>query len=132
MTKKTAVPKPTDAELSILSVLWERGASTVREVHDIMTAHRSLANTTTLKLLQNMTAKGLTTREPEGRAHRYAATLAEEETQRRIVGDLLERGFGGSASKLIMQAVAAKRASRDEIRDIRQLLVEAEQERERD
>jgi len=129
---KTAVPKPTDAELSILRVLWARGASTVREVHDILSEHRAFAYTTTLKLLQIMTAKGLTTREAHGRTHRYEASLAESETQRRLVGDLVERAFGGSASKLVMQALATRPASPEEIKEIRRLLAETEGEQERE
>lgn len=129
MTVEPTVPKPTDAELSILRVLWARGASTVREVHDVMAEHRSLAYTTTLKLLQIMTTKGLTKREAEGRLHRYRASRAEETTLQHLVTDLLERGFGGSASKLVMQALAARPASSDEIAEIRQLLATAEEER---
>ena len=132
MTTKTAVPRPTDAELTILRVLWTRGASTVREVHDVLSARRSLVYTTTLKLLQIMTAKGLTIREAEGRVHRYRPSVAEEETQRRLVGDLLERAFGGSASKLVMQALATERASPDELKEIRRLLAAREREQEVD
>jgi predicted transcriptional regulator len=130
-TTKTGVPKPTDAELVILRVLWARGASTVREVHDILLAYRSMVYTTTLKLLQIMTAKGLTTRQAIGRVHRYQPSLAENETQRRLVGDLPERAFGGSASKLVMQALATRRASPDEIKEIRRLLADTEREQER-
>ena len=104
----------------------------MREVHDVLSAHRSLVYTTTLKLLQIMTAKGLTTREATGRVHRYQPSLAEDETQRRLVGDLLERAFGGSASKLVMQALATRRASPDEIKEIRRLLADTEREQERD
>jgi BlaI family transcriptional regulator, penicillinase repressor len=132
MTPERVLPKPTDAELSILRVLWVRGASTVREVHDVMAEHRSLAYTTTLKLLQIMTTKGLTEREAEGRLHRYRASRAKETTQQHLVSDLLERGFGGSASKLVMQALAARPASREELAEIRQLLATAEKKQERD
>ena len=132
MTRKTVVPRPTDAELLILRVLWAQGASTVREVHDVLAEHRSLAYTTTLKLLQIMTAKGLTTREAQGRVHRYRPSLAEDETQRRLVDDLLERAFGGSASKLVMQALATQPASPDEIKEIRRLLADTERAQERD
>lgn len=118
------VPKPTDAELAILRVLWTRGPSTVRQVHDVLSAERDLAYTTTLKLLQIMTDKGLTVREEQARSHVYAARQAEEETQRRLVGDLLARAFGGSAAKLVVQALATTRASADELREIRRLLDE--------
>ncbi len=129
MTTKAVVPKPTNAQLSILRVLWTRGASTVREVHDVLSEHRTFAYTTTLKLLQIMTAKGLTTRDVQGRVHRYQASLAEDETQRQLVGDLLDRAFGGSASKLVMQALATPRASPEEIKEIRRLLAAPERKR---
>lgn len=116
-------PKPTDAELAILRVLWTRGASTVREVHDDMaSAARSVAYTTTLKTLQIMTEKGLTVREDHRGQHRYRPRHAEEETQRRLVSDLLDRAFGGSTSKLVVQALASRRASPEELREIRRLL----------
>lgn len=128
---KTSVPKPTDAELAILRVLWREGARTVREVHDVLSRGRSLAYTTTLKLLQIMTEKGLTVREVRGQQHLYRARHPEEETQRQLVGDLLERAFGGSTSKLVMQALATKRASPQELREIRRLLA-AQKERRHD
>ncbi|MGH9330108.1 MAG: BlaI/MecI/CopY family transcriptional regulator, partial [Vicinamibacterales bacterium] len=92
----TKIPKPTDAELAILRVLWERGPSTVRQVHEVVAEGRVLVYTTTLKLLQIMTEKGLVRRQELGRSHLYQARYGEEETQRRLVGDLLERAFGGS------------------------------------
>lgn len=119
---KRAVPKPTHGELAILRVLWIKGPCTVRQVYQVLSRGRSLAYTTTLKLLQIMTEKGLTTREEQGQQHLYRARHAEEETQRRLVGDLLERAFGGSTSKLVMQALATKRASAAELREIRRLL----------
>jgi len=119
---KTQVPKPTAAELAILRVLWEQGPCTVRQVHDILSAGRTTTYTTTLKLLQIMTDKGLTVRQEQGRQHIYRARHAEEETQRRLVGDLLDRAFGGSTPKLVMQALASRRASPEELREIRRLL----------
>jgi predicted transcriptional regulator len=116
------VPKPTDAELAILRVLWAKGPSTVREVYEVMSKGRSLAYTTTLKLLQIMTEKGLTIREDRGQQHLYRSTHSEEATQRRLVGDLLERAFGGSTSQLVMQALASKKTSPEELRAIRRLL----------
>ena len=118
------VPRPTDAELAILRVLWARGPATVREVHEHLASEtgRSLAYTTTLKLLQIMTEKGLTTREDFGQQHRYRARQTERATQRRLVGDLLERAFGGSMSQLVMQALASKKTPPEEIRAIRRLL----------
>lgn len=122
--KKNPVPKPTDAELAILRVLWERGPCTVRQVYDVLSERRDFAYTTTLKLLQLMTEKGITVREEEGRIHLYRAGFAKEDTQQRLVSDLLERAFGGSSAKLVMQALAAKPASAEELQEIRQLLAE--------
>jgi predicted transcriptional regulator len=124
-------PRPTDAELAILRVLWVKGASTVRQVHEVVAEGRALAYTTTLKLLQIMTEKGLVRREELGRGHLYQARYGEEETQRRLVGDLLDRAFGGSAAKLVLQALAATRATPEERRHIRELL-DKESDRGRD
>jgi predicted transcriptional regulator len=115
-------PKPTDAELAVLRVLWTRGASTVREVHDAMAAARSVGYTTTLKTLQVMTEKGLTIREEHRGQHLYRPRAAEEETLRQLVTDLLDRAFGGSTSKLVIQALTSRRASPEELREIRRLL----------
>ena len=125
MMTPAAPPRPTDAELAILRVLWERGPSTVREVHGVAARGRQLAYTTTLKLLQIMTEKGLTTREAEGQLHRYRARQTEQATQRRLVRDLLDRAFGGSTSQLVLQALASRKASPEELRTIRRLLDEA-------
>jgi predicted transcriptional regulator len=116
------IPKPTEAELAVLRVLWARGPSTVREVHDTLAASRSVAYTTTLKTLQVMTEKGLTLRETQRGQHLYRSRHAEEETQRRLLVDLLDRAFGGSTTKLIVQALASRRASAEELREIRRLL----------
>ena len=115
-------PKPTDAELEILRVLWARGPSTVREVHDVLADTKAVGYTTTLKTLQVMTEKGLTVREDHRGLHIYQPRLAEEETQRRLVTDLLDRAFGGSTSKLVVQALASRRATPAELREIRRLL----------
>ena len=115
-------PRPTDAELAILRVLWTRGPSTVRELHDTMAASRSVAYTTTLKTLQVMTEKGLTIRQDERGQHVYRPSHAEDETLRRLVTDLLDRAFGGSTSKLVIQALTSRRASPEELREIRRLL----------
>jgi predicted transcriptional regulator len=124
------VPKPTDAELAILRVLWERGPSTVRQVHELVARDRPAAYTTALKLLQIMTEKGLVDRDERERTHIYRARLSEEQTQRQLVRDLLDRAFGGSASKLVMQALATRRASADELREIRRAIDGAKNERE--
>ena len=120
-------PRPTDAELSILRVLWERGPSTVRQVHDVLSVDREFAYTTTLKLLQLMTEKGVAMREEHGRVHLYRAAVAQEETQRHLIRDLVDRAFGGSPSRLVMQALAATPASAEELREIRRLLKEHEE-----
>jgi BlaI family penicillinase repressor len=120
MTKQT--PRPTDAELAILRVLWERGASTVRQVHDVLIRERPTAYTTALKMLQIMTEKGLVRRDESDRTHVYQARLSEEQTQRQLVRDLVDRAFGGSASKLVLQALAARRTSEEELIEIRKLI----------
>jgi BlaI family transcriptional regulator, penicillinase repressor len=120
-------PRPTPAELEILNVLWKSGPSTVREVHASLGAARATGYTTVLKLLQIMTEKGLVDRDERQRAHVYAARQAESQTQRQLVRDLLERAFGGSAMKLVMHALAANKASPDEIARIRRLLDEIEE-----
>jgi BlaI family penicillinase repressor len=122
MTRNSALPRPTDAELAILRVLWERGASTVRQVHDVLIRERPTAYTTALKLLQIMTDKGLVRRDETERTHIYHARLSEEQTQRQLVRDLLDRAFGGSASKLVMQALAARRTTPEELGEIRKLI----------
>src|SRR5918999_4257588 len=120
---KPQAPRPTDAELAILRVLWERGPSTVRQVHEVLVGRdRPTAYTTALKLLQIMTEKGLVRRDETDRTHVYQARLSEDQTQRQLVRDLLDRAFGGSASKLVMQALAARRATAEELGEIRKLI----------
>src|SRR5688572_31781113 len=102
-------PKPTEAELQILGALWRRGPSTVRQVHDDLAG--GTGYTTVLKLMQIMAEKGLLTRETSARSHVYRPAHSETHTQRRIVGDLLHRAFGGSARKLVAAALSSRRAS---------------------
>ena len=123
---KTELPRPTEAELAILRVLWDRGPSTVREVTEALQVERGTGYTTALKLLQIMTDKGLVQRDDSLRAHAYEAVASAETTQRQLVSDLLERAFGGSARQLVLQALSAKRASRDELAEIRRMLDEFE------
>jgi predicted transcriptional regulator len=118
--------RPTDAELAILRILWAEGPCTVRQVHEVLSRDRPLAYTTSLKTLQIMTEKGLVVREEVGRQHLYRAKYREEDTQRRLVGDLLERAFGGSLPGLVMQALASKRATPKELKEIRRLLAASE------
>ena len=132
MSKAPVTPRPTDAELAILRVLWQRGASTVRQVHEALSPDRPTAYTTALKMLQIMTEKGLVRRDETDRTHIYQARLTEEQTQRQLVRDLLERAFGGSSTKLVMQALAAKRASSEELTEIRRLIDKREVSDDRD
>ena len=123
MSKNASAPRPTDAELAILRVLWERGPSTVRQVHGVLVARVGpTAYTTALKLLQIMTEKGLVRRDDTDRTHVFTSRLSEEQTQRQLVRDLLDRAFGGSASKLVMQALNARRATPEELGEIRKLI----------
>ena len=116
------LPRPTDAELAILRTLWQRGPSTVRQVLESLNQDRETGYTTVLKLLQIMTEKGLVERDETERTHVYQARLSQEQTQQQLVGDLLDKAFGGSASQLVLQALATKPASADELAQIRQLL----------
>jgi predicted transcriptional regulator len=118
--------KPTAAELQILQVLWERGPSTVREVHDALQEEKALGYTTVLKLMQIMTAKGLVRRNEDQRAHVYEAQQPAEKTKRQLAADMLERVFDGSARELMLHALAVQRSSRQEIEELRNLLDEHE------
>jgi predicted transcriptional regulator len=119
---QSRLPRPTQGELEILSVLWEHGPSSVREVQQQLPPSRAAGYTTVLKLLQIMASKGLVDRDESGRSHVYRAAVAREQTQRQLVSDLLERAFGGSATQLIQQALASRPASPEEMREIRRLL----------
>jgi predicted transcriptional regulator len=122
------IPRPTDAELAILRVLWERGPSTVREVHDAMSPTHDTGYTTVLKLLQIMIDKRLVVRDESQRAHVYAARETEQRTQRRLIGDLIDRAFGGSPAKLVMQALSGTHATAEELTAIRSMLEKIEGE----
>jgi predicted transcriptional regulator len=125
--KKPAAPRPTDAELAILRVLWDRGPSTVREVHEALRSSQSSGYTSVLKLLQIMTDKGLVVRDETNRAHVYGPKLSEQRTQLQLLADLVDRAFAGSSAKLVLQALAGRRATREELRDIRALLDQLEE-----
>ena len=124
--KETLPQKPTAAELEILQVLWTRGPSTVREVHEALQAEKSLGYTTVLKLLQIMTVKGLVRRNEDQRAHVYQAEQPAEKTKRQLAQDVLERVFDGSARDLLLHALAAQRSTPEEIDELRSLLDEHE------
>lgn len=126
MIKQPELPRPTDAELAILRVLWSHGPSSVRQVHDEISKHHGIGYTTVLKLMQIMTEKGLVIRDESQRAHIYKPGVNEERTQRQLVRDLLDRAFGGDASQLVMQALSSKRTTPEELAAIRTLLDEME------
>ena len=119
-------PRPTPSELEILSVLWDAGPSTVREVQQALDARKPTGYTTVLKLLQIMIEKGLVRRDERERAHRYAPRHPQERTEQQIVGDLLDRAFGGSSSRLVMRALSSRKATPEELDRIRALLDEIE------
>ena len=118
--------KPTASELQILHVLWERGPSTVREVYEAVSADKAIGYTTILKLLQIMTAKGTVRRNEDQRAHVYEACEPAETTKRKLAADVLQRVFDGSASQLMLHALAGRRGSKQEAEELRQLLNEYE------
>lgn len=118
--------KPTPAELEILAVLWRLGEGTVRQVHAELELVRPTGYTTVLKLMQIMAEKGLVVRDESERAHVYRPAARKEETQRQLVGDMLERVFQGSAAQMVLQAVSHKRATKRELAEIRRMLDEYE------
>lgn len=125
MSRETS-PKPTPGELEILRVLWARGPSTVRDVHEALAKSKDMGYTTVLKLLQIMTVKGMVKRDEGARAHVYEARQPAEKTKRQLVGDLLQRAFSGSASDLMLHALSTKKTSHEEIEEIRRMLDEYE------
>jgi len=123
-------PRPTDAELAILRVLWTQGPSTVRQVHEALAEARDTGYTTTLKLMQIMAEKGLVNRDESERTHVYTARASQGSTQRQLVSDLVDRAFGGSAAALVLQALSAHSASPEELQEI-QRLIEQYREKQR-
>ena len=119
---KRPPPKPTASELEILRILWKRGPSTVREVHESLREKKSMGYTGVLKLLQIMTAKGTVRRDESERAHVYEACRPAEQTKRQLAKDMLQRVFEGSASQLMMHALAGQRTSPQEIEELRRIL----------
>jgi len=124
--KKSSPPRPTDTELAILRVLWRIGPATVRAVQEELAREDDTGYTTVLKMLQIMTEKGLVKRDESERSHVYQPAFSEQSVQQRLVGHLLERAFGGSAQKLVLQALAAKKSSPKELAEIRKLLDQME------
>jgi len=121
-TRKT--PQPTDAEMAILSVLWEKGRCTVREVNEALNKEKPTGYTTTLKFMQIMVEKGLLRRDDSKFAHVYKPAVSEEKTQKQVVSSLMDRAFAGSAGKLVMRALSAKKVSPEELERIRELIDE--------
>lgn len=117
-----SVARPTEAELAILQVLWEHGACTVRDVHEVLHRRDGTGYTTALKQLQIMFDKGLVERDESQRAHVYRAAVTKERTQKRFLSDMLQRVFDGSPSRLVLQALGDHKASREELQEIRALL----------
>lgn len=123
--------KPTESELDILNVLWRRDSATVREVHELLSQDKTIGYTTVLKTMQIMDEKGLVERDTQAKAHVYRAKLAQKEAQRDFVANLLDKVFGGSAKQLVLQALESKPASAEEMKEIREILKQAEKETER-
>ena len=120
--RKKAAPTPTAGELEILAVLWQRGPSTVKEIHETLQRNKPTLYTTVLKLLQIMSAKGLVERDENQRAHIYRPAIPPSRTQEKLVGDLIDRAFAGSAAQLVMHALSARPASPKELGEIREIL----------
>ena len=124
------LPRPTDAELEILTVLWSIGPATVRQVYDVICRRRTAQYSTILKFMQIMGEKGLVIRTQDQRAHVYAAAKPREWTQQQLAGDLLERAFSGSAKALLVGALSARKASKEELAAMQELLNEYRKEQE--
>ena len=124
--KQESRTQPTPSELEILQILWTRGPSTVREIHDVLGQEKEVGYTSALKLLQIMTSKGLVTRIEDQRAHVYSAMQPAEKTKQQFAADVLHRVFRGSASQLMQHVLSGRRGSKKEIEEIRRLLDEYE------
>jgi len=122
MVKKRAVPRPTEGELELLDILWERGSATVRELFDDVNAKRPVVYTGVLKLLQIMTEKGLVKRDERERAHVYRAAVSQADTEHRFLRELSDRFFAGSAAQLALRALEMESASEEELVAIRKLI----------
>ena len=118
----TKVLKPTESELEILQVLWDRGEATVREVHEELIQTKDCGYTTTLKLMQIMFEKGLVVRDDTNRTHVYQANVSREKTQKQLVDKMVDSLFSGSHSQLVMQALGSHTPSKQELDEIQQLL----------
>ncbi|MHC5164581.1 MAG: BlaI/MecI/CopY family transcriptional regulator [Planctomycetota bacterium] len=124
---RTKAQGPTEKELAILKVLWQKGPSTVRQVNDEINKQLETGYTTTLKLMQIMTDKGLLIRDHSGFNDIYKPAVSAEITEEQIVGDMMDKVFSGSAERLVMRALAAKQVTAEELKKIRQLLDKMEE-----
>jgi predicted transcriptional regulator len=122
----TKSPRPTNAQLALLTVLWQLGSATVREVHEALPESTKRGYTTTLKQLQLMAESGLVERDESNRSHIYSALVSEEETNGHLIDDLLDKAFGGSAAELVMGALSKRKTSPKELDAIRKLLTDIE------
>lgn len=120
--KENNIPKPTEAELEILQILWQQGPSTVRAVHDKLAEKKDTGYTTTLKNMQNMAQKGMLSRNAEGRSHIYRAEIPQAATQKMLLDRFLDNAFGGSAMNLVMQALGNRKTSKEELKQIKALI----------
>ncbi|MFN0127531.1 MAG: BlaI/MecI/CopY family transcriptional regulator [Verrucomicrobiales bacterium] len=123
---QASLPKPTEAELELLQIFWQRGPSTVREIHETLSGDKGTGYTTTLKILQKMAEKGLVHRDESERSHIYRPVMRAEQTQRQLVRDLLQKAFGGSPGRLVVAALSEKKATAAEMAEIRRLLNQME------
>jgi predicted transcriptional regulator len=114
--------KPTESELEILQVLWDKGQSTVREVHDVLAKNKESGYTTTLKLMQIMLEKGLVTRDDSSRTHIYTAAMKKEHTQQQLLNKMIDDVFNGSAARMVMQALGNNSTSKKELEEIKKYL----------
>lgn len=122
MSKSSQLPKPTESELEILQILWQRGKATVREVHEELATIKDAGYTTTLKLMQIMNEKGLVKRDDSSKTHIYEAIVSKEKTQQHMVGKLMNTLFDGSASQLVMRALGGSKPTKKEIEEIQKLI----------
>ena len=116
--------KPTESELEILNILWDKGSATVREIHEVLEQQKPSGYTTTLKLMQIMLEKGMLSREPQGKLHIYKAIIKRQKAQEQLVRKMIDTMFSGSASQLVMQALGQHKASPAELDEIRQYLAD--------
>jgi predicted transcriptional regulator len=129
MPRATDTRKPTESEMNILAVIWEKGSATVREVHDDLRARQEIGYTTVLKLMQIMLEKGLLKRDTSVRPQVFRPARPRTQTQKQLLGDLLDRAFGGSPGSLVLQALSMKKSSPEELREIREYLDKLEEPR---